>query len=113
METSHWVTIGLFFLGQVVSMVGVVYSTKIDVSKLKGKIEELATDMLSMQLEIKQLGTVLITLADFKGEMKLLQERLAMQGKRLDDTIAANNAKELRYEALLDKLRSDVESRKF
>lgn len=38
-----------------------------------------------VKLEMKKIGDVLLQMADFKGEMKLVQERIMLQGKRVDD----------------------------
>lgn len=105
MEIGHWITVGIFVLTNIGLWAGVIISIRIDMRAFKIEIK-------SLQEQMKKFGNILVTLADFKGEMNLIQERLAMQGKRLDDTITMNNAKELRYEAQLDKLKEAVESRR-
>lgn len=59
-----------------------------------------------MQNELKTLSNVLVTLADFKGEMRLIQERSVMQGSRIDDL-----TKELRsvQNARIEELRKQAQ----
>ena len=44
-----------------------------------------------MQEDLSKFGHVLVTLADFKGEINLINDRLLAQGKRLDEEINRAN----------------------
>jgi hypothetical protein len=41
--------------------------------------------------DLKGYGRILVDMADFRGDMKLLREQLLAQGKRLDETSARLN----------------------
>ncbi len=90
MELGHWLTVAIFVTTNLITVAGVIISIRVDTSKLKEKMTELAQDMMGMQIELKELGKVLVTLADFKGEINRIQDRQLAQGQRLDETIRQN-----------------------
>lgn len=99
MEMSQLVTIGIFLLTNIGVWAGVVISIRIDMREVKVNID-------AIEKQMEKFANVLITLANFKGEMNLQAERITALVKRLDDTVTINNARELRYEAQLDQLKT-------
>lgn len=97
MEIGHWITIGIFVATNLIGVAGFVLSTRVDVGKLKDSMKE-------MQIELEKLGNILVTLADFKGEMNLIQERQLAQGRRLDESVTELNKSKDRIWARLEKL---------
>lgn len=90
MEVSHWVTIIIFAATQMIiaagTAVGVIIATRMDTGILKEQVK-------AMQEDLSKFGNVLVTLADFKGEINLINERLMAQGKRLDQEISRNSTR--------------------
>lgn len=84
LEPGHWLTIGIFLFSNIVTVVGIIFSTRVDTNKLKDNMAALATDMSNLQKDMEKFGNILVTLADFKGEMNLMRERQMIEGKRLD-----------------------------
>lgn len=72
------VTLGIFTATQVGSLIWVLASTKRDSNVFRKQLGE-------MQEELKKVGNVLLTLADFRGELNLVNERQNAQAKRLDE----------------------------
>lgn len=70
--------IGVFTATQVGSLIWVLSRTARDASALKEQLGKL-------QEEMEKLGNVLVTLADFRGEINLVSERQNAQAKRLDE----------------------------
>jgi hypothetical protein len=106
METTHWLTIGIFLFSNLVTIVGIIFSTRVDTNKLKDKMAELAADMSTLQKDMKQFGQILVTLADFKGEMNLIQERQLAQGRRIDEHIKDSNDRERRWQSKFENINS-------
>lgn len=68
----------------IATTVGAVWAVKADTKVLKTQIRVMSETMESTQKEIVELRKVLITLADHAGRMNLIDERLMMQGRRID-----------------------------
>lgn len=109
MELGHWLTVAIFVTTNLITVAGVIISIRVDTSKLKEKMTELAQDMMGMQIELKELGKVLVTLADFKGEINRIQDRQLAQGQRLDETIRQNAEAHKEIWTKIDKLMDDGE----
>lgn len=77
-DTGQLITVGIFLGTQALSLVWTI-------SSMKGDNRVLRANMDGMQKEMAELKTVLVTLADVKGELRLIQERGMMQGKRIDE----------------------------
>lgn len=88
MDVGHWVTIAIFAATQMIiaagTAVGVIIATRMDTGILKQQVR-------AMQEDLSKFGNVLVTLADFKGEINLINDRLLVQGKRLDEEINRAN----------------------
>jgi hypothetical protein len=88
MDVGHWVTIAIFAATQMIiaagTAVGVIIATRMDTGILKQQVR-------AMQEDLSKFGNVLVTLADFKGEINLINDRLLAQGKRLDEEINRAN----------------------
>lgn len=88
MDVGHWVTIAIFAATQMIiaagTAVGVIIATRMDTGILKQQVR-------AMQEDLSKFGHVLVTLADFKGEINLINDRLLAQGKRLDEEINRAN----------------------
>lgn len=102
MEIGHWITLAIFVAGNLFTVAGVVISNRIDTNTLKGRMNSFAEEMKMMKDELKQFGDILVAMADFKGELKLLNERQLAQGKRMDDTSTVINERLLRLERRMD-----------
>lgn len=102
MEVGHWITLAIFVAGNLFTVAGVIISNRIDTTALKTQMKIFADDMMGMQKELKQFGNILVTLADFKGEMNRIQDRATAQGQRLDENIRVTNERMLRLERRLD-----------
>lgn len=102
MEIGHWITLAIFVAGNLFTVAGVVISNRIDTNTLKGRMNSFAEEMKMMKDELKQFGDILLAMADFKGELKLLNERQLAQGKRMDDTSTVINERLLRLERRMD-----------
>lgn len=83
-------------LGDVITAVAIVGGALIAWGGLRGAVtgqgkefssfaERTEAQFDDIKIEVKKIGDVLVQMADFKGEMKLIQERIMLQGKRLDD----------------------------
>ena len=77
LDVGNLITVGLFLLG--LWMTHWRTTTKIETD---GRV--LRAQMENMQAKLTELGSVLVSLADVKGEMKLMNERSLFQGQRLD-----------------------------
>lgn len=88
MDVGHWVTIAIFAATQMIiaagTAIGVITATRMDTGILKQQVR-------AMQEDLSKFGNVLVTLADFKGEINLINDRLLAQGKRLDEEINRAN----------------------
>lgn len=88
MDVGHWVTIAIFAATQMIiaagTAVGVIIATRMDTGILKQQVR-------AMQEDLSKFGNVLVTLANFKGEINLINDRLLAQGKRLDEEIDRAN----------------------
>lgn len=88
MDVGHWVTIAIFAATQMIiaagTAVGVIIATRMDTGILKQQVR-------AMQEDVSKFGNVLVTLANFKGEINLINDRLLAQGKRLDEEINRAN----------------------
>ncbi|QOG20476.1 hypothetical protein [Bradyrhizobium sp. SEMIA] len=75
---DYTITIGNII--EILSIVGggvlVLMTLKTDVSALKSGARGLKADIAAMQAELKKLSDVLISLADIRGEIKVLDTRL-------------------------------------
>ena len=78
-QISPIIAILIFTVTQLGSLIWVLSRTKTDSDNLKGQMSELKE-------ELEKLGNVLVTIADFRGEINLLNERQLAQGKRFDET---------------------------
>lgn len=108
MEPHHWITIGLFFFGQIISMIGVVISTRMDVGRVSLGLDVVKRELTEMQQEIKQLGVILVTLADYKGELNRLSDRQLAQGQRLDEFIKTSSADRIELRNEINNLKVTV-----
>lgn len=77
-DTGQLITVGIFLGTQALSLVWTI-------SSMKGDNRVLRANMDGMKEEMAELKNVLVTLADVKGELRLIQERGMMQGARIDD----------------------------
>lgn len=106
MEISHWITIGVFVLTNGLVWAGVVISLRVDMGKMGAVMGKLQEDLQAVEKSMEKFGNILVTLADFKGEMNLIQERLLAQGKRLDEAIASNNQRQQTLWEKVDRISS-------
>lgn len=110
-QIEGWmVTVGVFIATQIGSLIWILANQKWESKQMQLGLEQTNATIDDMQIEIGKLGDVLIRMADMRGEINLMNERLMAQVKRFDDTIVINNARELRYEARLDELRNKINS---
>lgn len=84
LSSEAWATIGIFVVTQAATLIWILATTTNSARVLSKRMD-------AVQEELKSFGSILVTLADFKGEMKLTQERIMMQGKRLDDLTSRFN----------------------
>lgn len=77
-DTGQLITVGIFLGTQALSLVWTI-------SSMKGDNRVLRANMDAVQKEMSELKNVLVVLADVKGELRLIQERGMMQGKRIDE----------------------------
>lgn len=73
-----WESILVFTAGQIIILIWTI-------AAIKGDTKVLKTELELLQTEVRKLSDVLVNMASFRGELNLLQERLLLQGKRLDD----------------------------
>lgn len=104
MEFGHWVTLGVFIATQIISMIGVVISTRMDLKHLQFNLTGLQAEMENFQKEMQKFGNILVTLADFKGEMNRIQDRQLAYGQRLDEFVKLSNERQKEIWDKLDKL---------
>jgi hypothetical protein len=78
MPEEAWVTLGIFAALQAIAFGGLVFSMKGDTNMLKSQ-------MADVQTTLRELGTVLVSMAETRGRIDRLDDRLLSQGKRLDD----------------------------
>ena len=78
LDTGQVITLGTVVATQALTL---VYT----LATMKGDNRVLRANMDSMQQQMSKMETVLSTLADVKGELRLIQERGMMQGARIDE----------------------------
>lgn len=76
-ELGNFITVAIFLIGLVLSHLRTT-------SKIAGDGRVLKVQMDAMEKKLDGLGSVLVTLADFKGEFRVMNERSLAEGKRID-----------------------------
>ena len=91
-----WVAaLGIFAATQVGSLVWILASQRVEGRLLRADIE-------NTQREVEKLGSVLVNMADMRGEINLINDRLLAQGKRLDAEIQRANYYRDRFFAMMN-----------
>jgi Tfp pilus assembly protein PilO len=78
------VTIGIFIATQVGSLIWVLANTRGEANVLKAQLE-------SVENELRKLSNVLVSLADLRGEIAIMNERHNILSKRLDEEMKRTN----------------------
>ncbi|MDB6086567.1 MAG: hypothetical protein JWN43_4448 [Gammaproteobacteria bacterium] len=78
MVIDYTITIGnIIEIGSIIGGgLAVLWTLKADVNTLKSGAETLKNNLAAMQAEIKKLGDILVSLADMRGEIKVLNTRV-------------------------------------
>lgn len=77
-DVGNFITVGIFLAGLALSHVRTTSKMQQDGAVLMEKIAH-------MQAKLTELGTVLVALADVKGDLRLAQERGLAQAQRVDE----------------------------
>lgn len=77
-DVGNFITVGIFLAGLALSHIRTQSKMSSDGAVLREKMEH-------MQAKLTELGSVLVSLADVKGEMRLAQERGVAQANRVDE----------------------------
>ncbi len=64
-------------IGNIIEIGAIVGGGVLVLLTLKADVNTLKSDLASMQVEIKKLGDILVNLADIRGEIKVLDSRIA------------------------------------
>ena len=79
-------TLAVFFALQAGSLIWILASQRAEGSALREGLRNLVSKVNDIEEDLKGYGKILIDMADFRGDMKLIREQVQAQGKRLDDT---------------------------
>jgi uncharacterized coiled-coil protein SlyX len=92
MTIEPWMaTLAVFFALQVGSLIWTLASQRAEGRALREAMTNLVNKVNDIEDDLKGYGRILVDMADFRGDMKLLREQLLAQGKRLDETSARLN----------------------
>lgn len=78
MPADAWAVVGVFIISQLIIWVGLITSLRGDTRAMKSEITD-------MKAELKKLGDVILQLAKVNGRLDIVDERVLLTGKRLDD----------------------------
>ncbi len=93
MQVDGWMaTVAIFLATQIGSLIWVLAGQKGESRVMKGEIKGVKEDISGVQREVEKLGNVLVSMADMRGEINLLNARMLAQGQRLDEEITRSNA---------------------
>lgn len=105
-------------LGDIITSGAIIGGAFIAWGALRGTVVGLSRELVQftehteaqfddIKIEMRKIGDVLVQMADFKGEMKVIQERILLQGKRVDDL----NTEQNKFRDEVGKLRDEVRRR--
>ncbi len=111
MQIDGWMaTVVTFIAVQIGTLIWTLAGQRWQSTMTRNEVKAVKIDVDDIQKEIKKIGDVLVAMADFRGDIKLANERMVVLAKRVDDMVIINNARELRYEAQLDEIKSKLNS---